>query len=124
MTETPRDYDREYTTPVRADVRIRLGYDHDRGEVTRFVVQLEYRLEGAWAEVVRYDHDPASEHGHDVEEEGLHVDVYRDGTKYRTDYVAPPMPASVAFDFAEDHLDNNLQRFITRFEEWHKIKSP
>ena len=29
--------------------------------------------------MVRYDHDPASEFGHDATEEGLHIDVYRDG---------------------------------------------
>lgn len=30
------------------------------------------------------DHDSASDHGHDVTDEGLHIDVYRDGEKYRT----------------------------------------
>lgn len=119
----PREYDREYTTRIATTVRRRLGYSHDRGDVTRFVVQLEYRLEGEWTPVVRYDHDPASEHGHDVTDEGLHVDVYRDGEKYRTEYVAPPMPAGVALDFAEDHLGKNTQQFVTRFEEWHEIRN-
>lgn len=89
----------------------------------RFVVQLEYRRNDSWTPVVRYDHNPASEHGHDVTEEGLHIDVYRDGEKYRTEYVAPPMPAGVAVDFAEDHLTENTQRFVRRFEEWHGIKN-
>jgi hypothetical protein len=44
----------------------RIGYSHERGDVTRFVVQVEYRLDGDWHEVVRYDHGPASERGHDV----------------------------------------------------------
>jgi hypothetical protein len=30
-------------------------------------------------------------------------DVYRDGKKYRQDYVALPMPAGVVGDFTEDH---------------------
>jgi hypothetical protein len=121
--EGPRDYDREYTDPLSDVTRVRLGYSHDRGEVTRFVVQLEYCVEGEWREVVRYDHDPASEFGHDVTEEGLHIDVYRDGEQYRTEYVAPPMPAGLALDRAEDHLSNNLEGFTTRFEQWHGIRN-
>lgn len=123
MTDEPREYDREYTTRAGTFVRRRLGYSHDRGEVTRFVVQLEYRQEDGWVSVVRYDHDPESDHGHDVTDEGLHIDVYRDGEKYRQEYVAPPMPASVALDFAEDHLNENIQRFVRRFEEWHEIRN-
>ncbi|MFB6201354.1 MAG: hypothetical protein ABEI98_05020 [Halorhabdus sp.] len=123
MTEESREYDREYTTRTGTTVRRRLGYSHDHGEVTRFVVQLEYLYEHEWTPVVRYDHDPASMHGHDVTDEGLHIDVYRDGEKYRQEYVAPPMPAGVALDFAEDHLAENTQRFITRFEEWHEIRN-
>ena len=121
--EGPQDYDREYTDPLSDVTRVRLGYSHDRGEVTRFVVQLEYCVEDEWREVVRYDHDPASEFGHDVTDDGLHIDVYRDGEQYRTEYVAPPMPAGLALDRAEDHLSNNLEGFTTRFEQWHGIRN-
>ena len=123
MSEEPRDYDREYTAWRGTTVRRRLGYSHDHGDMTRFVVQLEYQYEGEWTPVVGYDHDPASVHGHDVTEEGLHIDVYRGGEKYRQEYVAPPMPAGVALDFAEDHLTENTQRFTRRFEEWHEIRT-
>lgn len=123
MGEEPKGYDREFTTPLRYSVRRRLGYAHERGTVTRFVVQLEYRCDGEWTPVVRYDHDTASAHGHDVTAEGLHIDVYRNGEKYRTEYVAPPMPAGVALDFAEDHLAENDERFIERFEKWDGIKN-
>jgi len=115
----PRAYDHERVVEVGRIVRRRLGYSHDSGDVTRFVVQLEYRLD-EWQPVVRYDHDPASVHGHDVTDRGLHIDIYRDGEKYRQEYVAPPMPAAVALDLAEDHLTENLERFVTRFEEWHE----
>jgi hypothetical protein len=49
--------------------------------------------------------------------------MYRDGEKYRTEYIAPPMPPGVALDLAEDHLSKNIQRFIKRFEQWHGIES-
>lgn len=123
MNDTPREYDREYTTTVSATVRRRLGYSHDRGTVTRFVVQLEYRHEDEWHEVARYDHAPESEQGHDVETEGLYIDVYRDGKKHWTEYIAPPMPAGVALDRAEDHLTQNTVAFIERYERWHGIRS-
>jgi hypothetical protein len=127
MPDGPRDYEREYTDDLSPVTRIRLGYSHDRGEITRFVVQLEYQLDvNDWHEVVRYDHDSegSDEATHDVEKEGLHIDIYRDGDQLRTEYVAPPMPAGVALDRAEDHLANNLEPFIQRFEEWHGIKNP
>ncbi len=122
MTGGPREYDQEYVARTGAAVRRRLGYTHDRGTVTRFVVQLEYDQNGEWTPVVRYDHDTGGDQSHDVTEEGIHIDVYRDGEKYRTEYVAPPMPAGVALDFAEDHLAENVQHFIERFEEWHGIR--
>lgn len=83
-------------------------------------MQLEYYHEDAWLTVVRYD--PHTEHGHDVTDEGLHIDIYRDGEKYRTEFVTPPLPPGVALDHAEDHLAQNLQRYVERFEQWHGIQ--
>jgi hypothetical protein len=64
-----------------------------------------------------------SERSHDVSEDGLHIDIYRDGEKDATEFVTPPLPAGVALDYAEDHLLENLERFITRFEQWHGIRN-
>ena len=116
----PEGFDHEWTTSLGRRARRRIGYSHDRGAVTRFVVQLEYYLGGEWVEVVRYDHDRGRKAAHDVTEEGLHIDVYRDGSKYATEYVAGPLPPDVAFDLAEAHLAKNAQGFIRRFEAWHR----
>lgn len=62
-------------------VQIRTAFCTDRGEVTQFLVQLEYWHDGDWREIVRYDHDRNAPGGHDVTEEGLHRDVYREGKK-------------------------------------------
>ena len=119
-----RGYDREWTARVGQSIRRRFGYSHDRGEVTRFVLQLEYHHEDEWLPVVRYDHDEVTDHGgHDVTREGLHIDVYRDGEKYEQQFIAPPMAVGVAIDLAEDHLRENAPRFIRRFEQWHGIKN-
>ena len=118
--ETPREYDREFTDARGGPARRRIGYSHDRGEITRFVVQLEYRRD-EWEPVVRFDHDPTSDHGHDVETGGVHMDVYRGGEQVRREEVFPAMPADDALTFAEAHLKEHEQRYIERFEGWHGI---
>lgn len=125
MADEPREYDTEYTRTLPGPLRERIGLSKDRGDVTRFLVQLEYNLEDEWVQVVRYDHDPngPEEMAHDVTEEGLHVDIYRDGEKHATEFIFGPLPAGVALDHAEDHLAKNLKRYVKRFEEWHGIRS-
>lgn len=103
MTGGTRDYDREFKTPLDYRTRRRIGYSHDHGDVIRFVVQLEYRLDERWAQVVRFDHDPAGDQPHDVADEGVHLDVYRDGEQIRSPEIFPPMPASQALTSAEEH---------------------
>ena len=117
--------DYEVTPPPErlADrVQLRTAFSTERGEVTKFLIQLEYWLNGDWREVVRYDHDRDAPGGHDVTEEGLHRDVYRNGEKHDTEEVSPPIPANKGFDHAEEDLRENVERFITRFEQWHGVK--
>ncbi|MFC7324158.1 hypothetical protein ACFQMF_06130 [Halorubrum rutilum] len=86
------------------------------------MIQLEYWLEGDWREVVRYDHDRAAAGGHDITEEGLHRDVYRDGEKIRSEDVSPSLPANEGFDAAEEDLRENVEKFVKRLEQWHGVK--
>lgn len=125
MTSEPREYDREFTAAVDHRIRRRIGFDTERGQVVRFVVQLEYAHSDGWHEVVRYDHDGTGENefAHNVTEDGLHIDIFRDGEKDATEYIAPPQPAAIALDRAEDHLAKNLKRFIRRYEQWHGISN-
>lgn len=116
--------DYEVTPPPErlADrVQLRTGFSTERGEVTQFMIQLEYWLEGDWREVVRYDHDRDTPGGHDITEDGLHRDVYRDGEKLRSEKVSPPIPANQGFDAAEEDLQENAEGFIKRFEQWHGV---
>jgi len=103
-------------------VQLRTAFSTERGEVTRFMIQLEYWLEGDWREVVRYDHDRDAAGGHDITEDGLHRDVYRDGEKTRSEDVSSPIPANEGFDAAEEDLRENVEEFIKRFETWHGVK--
>lgn len=102
-------------------VQLRTAFSTEQGEVVQFMIQLEYWLDGDWMEVVRYDHDRDASGGHDVTEEGLHRDVYRDGKKHRAEDVSPPIPANEAFDCAEEDLRENVEQFIERFEKWHGV---
>lgn len=71
--------------------RIRRELVTEQGEVRRFVAQLEYDVAATptgqstpdWRTVARFDHDISGEQSHDVREEGLHMDIYRNGEKER-----------------------------------------
>ena len=64
----------------RPDCHITVGFDRERGDIPRFLVQLHYQAETApvrWTELARMDHNETDPLGHDVYQEGLHVDVAR-----------------------------------------------
>ena len=48
-----------------------------KGELVRFAVQLQL-IEGpeTFTTIAQFDHDPTAEFGHDVFDEGLHIDLY------------------------------------------------
>lgn len=128
MQDEPRDFDTEFTAAVAGlPARRRLGFDVDRGTITRFVLQLEYLVDpisGEWTPVVRYDHDAegSAEAVHDVTEEGLHIDVFRENEKVESHELTPPIEANAALNTAEEHLAEHLDGYIRRFERWHGIK--
>ena len=125
-SDDPREYDREFTAHAAHRTRRRLGIDVERGQVSRFVVQLEYLIDPVtdeWATVVRSDHDAegADEASHDVTEDGIHIDIYRDGKKVDTQQLTGPLPANAALGTVEEHLEQHYERYIQRFERWHGI---
>lgn len=116
------------TVPVEYPyARIRTIVDAHRGDVTRFVVQLEYNVQPGflesddWRQVARFDHDPAAEMGHDVREEGLHMDVYRDGEKVDVLRGFPMKSPNEAPSFCRDVLEERAPKLLARFEDWHGI---
>lgn len=102
--------------------RIRFELDTDHGEPTRFVVQLEYEVAGDWRVVTRFDHDRHGEQAHDITEEGLHMDVYRDGEKHRVESGFPPVSLSHAPRYCKTYLETHADQFLRRFEQWHDLK--
>lgn len=64
----------------RSDCHVTVGFDRRRRRIPRFLVQLHYQSSTApvrWGEIVRMDHNETSSTGHDIYEEGLHVDISR-----------------------------------------------
>lgn len=116
-----RGFDTSYTATLSERAQVRFGVDVERGDVTRFLVQLEYRMPDGWTPIVRSDHNPPAFDGHDVTTEGVHMDRYRDGEKYDVRQIGPPMSANAGLDRAEDHLVDDYQRHVKRFERWHNL---
>ena len=121
MTDEPKGYDREFTTVINRRSQIRAGFSTVKGDVTRFFVQLEYRYNRSWLEVVRFDHNPATEFGHDITKDGLHMDIYRDGEKYRVKNDFPPVKLNRAPRYCTTYIREHADRLLRRFEQWHNV---
>lgn len=118
-----RNFDDTYKAPLSHRVRARAGFDLDRNreEITRFLVQLEYDMPDGWTPIVRSDHNPAGTYGHDAETEGVHIDLYCSGEQVRTKVIGPPMPSNAALNLVEEHLIENYEQHVRRFEQWHNL---
>jgi hypothetical protein len=65
-----------------------------------------------------------SQSGHDITEEGLHMDIYRDGEKYRVKTNFPTVPLSDAPKYAESHIRGQADQLLRRYEQWHNLTTP
>ena len=119
----PQGYEQEFTTVINRRSQIRIGLSTDKGDVTRFFVQLEYWREGDWMEVVRFDHNPNTEFGHDITEDGLHMDIYRDGEKYRVREDFPAVKLNRAPRYCTVYIREHADRILRRFEKWHNVNA-
>lgn len=103
-------------------------YGRERGRVVYFVVLLYYYVSGTPtvgepSPVVGFDHDERGKRTpHDVVEEGLHMDVYRDGTKHAvvTEF-SPVYSAEDALSTAIRHTRTNAATYVARFERDHDV---
>lgn len=116
------NHDKDYTDWIEyPHAQLRFILNTERGTPTQFLVQLEYRLEDGWEPVVRFDHNPDGVYGHDITEEGLHMDIYRDGEKHLVRRDFPPVELSNAPDYCESYIENHADRLFRRYKEWHNL---
>jgi hypothetical protein len=99
-------------------VRLCVDIDKRRSISTRFVVQLERRVNGDWFEVVRFDENPI---GHDTIEEGFDRAVYRDGEKARVKDDFPPVNLTQAPRYCVAYIEEHGGVLLRRFEQWHNL---
>ena len=105
---------------------IQYGVKTEGGAVTAFVVQLRCWISTGTELVVQFDHTPEEGSGHDVEREGIHMDVFRDGEKVDTSTVADagfdshpgPLPAAAALNYALRYIETENERLIERYLTW------
>lgn len=102
--------------------RLCVVIDTDRGDVAGFVVAYDYGLDGGWKRIAQFDHNPDSQFGHDIEEEGLHMDLYREGQRYRVVRSKfPHVPVNHAPRYCIEYVKRNHGALIERFERWHNV---
>ncbi|MCJ7785578.1 MAG: hypothetical protein MUP41_16730 [Desulfobacterales bacterium] len=95
--------EKEYIIPYRETIRKRHAHTTTKGRVSRFMVQLEVKVEGVWKEVIRYDCAHAYAHRDTYnllgkqEKENLHL-RFED-----------------ALNLADDDIDDNWETYIDRF---------
>lgn len=111
--------------------RILRDFSTRRGDVTRFVVQLEYGADDEfywpsecdhWRPVARFDHNPESPDGHDIREEGLHLDIYTGNDEYERTWDFPDVRVNEAPRWCEQYLLENLDFLLDRYEELNDIQ--
>lgn len=102
--------------------RVCININTRQGDVSDFLVAYEYKLRGSWETVAQFDHDPASPYGHDIEREGLHMDLYKQGQKYRVVRSKfPYVPVDHAPRYCNEYVNRNHEALIQRFEQWHNV---
>jgi hypothetical protein len=117
MTDYEREWFSERGLPGLA--RLHMAHTNRQGRPVRFLVQLEYWHAGEWLVVARFDHEQDGPAYRNVEETGLHLDIYLpDGTQIRKLDHWPPQPSNVAMGKAEAFLRANAQPYVRRFEKW------
>ena len=97
-----------------------------QGEITWFVVQLRCWVGTGTELVAQFDHTPKQGAGHNVEREGVHMDVFHGGAKVDPSIVADagldahpgPLVADVAVEYALTYMEQENERLIERYLTW------
>jgi len=114
-----------YVSVIHAPIARRRTYlDTVDGRVTRFYVQLEYNCQTSpgvsddWVAIALFDHQPENEQGHDISNEGLHMDIRHpvEADRKTTDF--PSVSVNQAPGFCENYFDQNYRSICHRFEKW------
>lgn len=105
--------------------QIRVELHLSKGNVDAFRIQLEYGpdaladpvgAEPSWEAAARFDHSPNSVNGHDIREEGLHLDLCNSEGVARRKQLHK-MPVNVAPDYCQQYLEQHHDELIQGYEK-------
>jgi len=127
----PTGYDVAYhVLGGRSDCHLTIGFDRQQGHVPRFLVTLHYQASTApvvWGAIARMDHNETSTQGHDVYQDGLHVDVARHASRpvhLQVRHAALPSSRGVVIQSCKEYLRTYADYFIDVYEERQPPGSP
>ncbi len=119
----PSGYDvAKHVTAGRQDCHLTVGFDQEHGRIPRFLILLHYQANTdpvEWDEIARMDHNETAALGHDVYQEGLHVDISRlEGKTVHIDVSHAPLPSSrgVVIRGCVDYFKQHIRYFISVYE--------
>lgn len=120
----PTGYDRtKRVLTDRSDCVVTVGFDSTQTVLPRFLVRLHYvsgRGPVEWTVIARMDHNEVSPTGHDVYDEGLHVDIDRRTSREVTrEPTHPPLPVSRGrvLRACVNYLNEHTDWFVDVYEE-------
>ncbi|WP_431357507.1 DUF7718 family protein [Haloarcula laminariae] len=109
-------------------LRLRFHLVTSDGEVSEFLIQLEYNHQlvdtgpDSWCAIARFDHNPQAPDGHDVTEEGLHLDLLNpDGSKYDVRRGFGPVLLGDCPTFCENYLLSRAEKLLINYEKRNDI---
>ena len=106
----------------RSDCHITVGFDREGTHIPRFLVLLHYQVSTdplQWDAIARMDHNETAALGHDIYQEGLHVDIARrNGSTVHIEISDNALPSirGIVIRGCTDYLEENTQYFIDVFE--------
>jgi len=121
---------REKSYPIVLDpqtrIHVRIGVTEE-GDIEWFVVQLLHNLEPYyadnedWREIARFDHNPDALDGHDVVEEGLHMDLTFENRENKRDERFPGHHPTYSrlggsVEFCVSYLSAEYEKLVREYE--------
>lgn len=124
LPSSPDGYDTSKVVQTgRPNCAITVGFDRIRGHIPKFLVQFHYQVSNAplqWEPIARIDHNEKPGKGHNVYNEGLHVDIDRRTLPEVKLYIRhTPLPKSrgAVISKSVDYFRTHADYFIDVFEE-------
>lgn len=123
MAHQPSKYNRNWSYPIQSTTQTPLRgvvrFDKPGKHVTRFAVQLQRQVDpvqNTYKTFAQIDHEPRTPQGHDLYQEGVHVDIYHiDGSTSKihptTTSSLPGLPI-VLMHACKDYLTTHHLYFI------------